>query len=331
MGGGAVPRESALFGPPSTRGVQSCSSVTDRQLTAECADPPQSWSPSSPPANFGVPSRPASAQATRKSRAGGIGSSNLNPSRNGTPEPRQQGAGSGNEAFFERLGGQNASRPDHLPPSQGGRYAGFGSQPDQDPSIPSLSSSHPSYATSSHSVPTLDDLQRDPAAALTKGWGFFSSALASATKEIRSSVVDPGLARAQQLAAEGGGDDWKNLLGQVQNSAKSAAGWAGQRAGEGWEGLNHVAKERGGLDLNEQLGRLGVTGRSDSGYGRLERAEDGVVSPHGGRGDDDFFESWDDHPASAPSASRPAPAAAPAAKKVEKKGEWDQDDEWKDF
>jgi ADP-ribosylation factor GTPase-activating protein 1 len=177
----------------------------------------------------------------------------------------------------------------------------------------------------------LDDLQRDPAAAISKGWGFFSSALASATKEIRSSVVEPGLARAQQLAAEGGGDDWKKVLGQVGNTAKSAAGWAGQRAGEGWEGLNHVAKERGGLDLNEQLERLGVAGRSDGGYGRLERAEDGVVSPHGGRGDDDFFESWDSQPTSAASSSRPVAAAAPAAKKADKKDEWDKDDEWKDF
>ena len=31
-----------------------------------------------------------------------------------------------NEAFFARKGNENASRPENLPPSQGGKYGGFG-------------------------------------------------------------------------------------------------------------------------------------------------------------------------------------------------------------
>ena len=32
------------------------------------------------------------------------------------------------ESFFEKQQEKNASRPDHIPPSQGGKYAGFGNQ-----------------------------------------------------------------------------------------------------------------------------------------------------------------------------------------------------------
>merc|ERR1712136_655635 len=32
------------------------------------------------------------------------------------------------ENFFEKQQEKNAARPDHLPPSQGGKYAGFGNQ-----------------------------------------------------------------------------------------------------------------------------------------------------------------------------------------------------------
>ncbi|KAK1923676.1 putative ARF GTPase activator [Papiliotrema laurentii] len=296
------------------------------KLAAECADPPQPWSPSSPPADFGAPTRPASAQATRKARATG-GSSSLNPSRTGTPISSETQGGSGNEAFFERLGNANASRPEHLPPSQGGRYAGFGSTPE-----PTLTSSHPSFSTSSHSVPTLDDFQQNPLGALSKGWGLFSSAVVSAGKEINTSVLQPGMSRAQQLAAEGGGEDWKKYINTVGSSAKTAADWAGQRANEGWDTLNHVAKERGGVDLNEQLERLGLNQKHDGdGYARLARAEDGVISPHGAgkKDDEDFFDSWDAPAASTP-AQRPA-AAGTAGKKAEKRDDWDKEDEWKDF
>ncbi|XP_071540252.1 ADP-ribosylation factor GTPase-activating protein 1-like isoform X2 [Panulirus ornatus] len=37
------------------------------------------------------------------------------------------------EAFFSRIQNENASRPDHLPPSQGGRYSGFGNCPNPPP------------------------------------------------------------------------------------------------------------------------------------------------------------------------------------------------------
>ena len=132
-------------------------------------------------------------------------------------------------------------------------------------------------------------------------------------------------------------------LDTAGESARQAAGWAGQRANEGWDGLNHLAKEKGGVDLNEQLERLGVSGpRHDDGYGRLERAEDGVLTPHGGMADtgaDDFFDDWNDHAdaatanpyATGNAATMPAAPRAAAPKVAEKKADGWNDDEWKDF
>ena len=34
-----------------------------------------------------------------------------------------------NQDYFARMGNENSSRPDNLPPSQGGKYSGFGSTP----------------------------------------------------------------------------------------------------------------------------------------------------------------------------------------------------------
>ena len=303
------------------------------QLLAACADPPTSWFPSAPPPNWGVPSRPVSAQATRKSRAaGGTASpSLLNPSSGRESPVLPPGSGgSGNEAFFERLGSSNASRPDHLPPSQGGKYAGFGSSYEPEPISSSSSSSfHPSFSTSSQSAPTLDDLQQNPWGAMSKGWGVFSSALASAGKELNTSVLQPGMNRAQQMAGDDQGE-WKKYLGQVSDGAKSAAGWAGQKAGEGWGSVNQIAKERGGVDLEEHMRSLGLGGRAGGGgsYGQLERAEDGLVSPHGGG--EGLERGYLNHEPLTGGMGGGMASGKAAAKKESQ--DWDKDDdEWKDF
>lgn len=297
------------------------------KLAAECADPPQSWSKSSPPPEA------APAAATRKSRAAGSSTGSGVPSRTASPyvDNADSGyntpsnAGSGNEAFFERLGNANASRPSDLPPSQGGKYAGFGSAPVE----PSNSSMHPSYGLSSHAAPTLDEFQRNPLGALSKGWGLFSSAVVTASKEINESVVKPAAQRANELYEQGANDDVKRYLTTAQQQAQGLATVVGQRAHEGWDQFNDVAKKQAGVDINERLGRLGLGKGSerDQGYG--------TVSQHASSYDDndDFFESWDSNgrtTQSQGSSSVPAQAKAAPAKKPEAKKGWD-DDDWNDF
>lgn len=290
------------------------------KLAAECAEPPAAWTKSSPPAD--APARPASSQATRKARSGV-------PSRSGTPlsgsggrDSPASGTGSGNEAFFERLGGANAARPEGLHPSQGGKYVGFGSAPAED----DASSAHPSYGLSSRSAPTLDEFQRNPLGALSKGWGLFSSAVATAGREINETVVKPGMQRANEAYESGTGDEFKRYLGTAAEQARAASQWAGQRAGEGWEQINDVARTKAGVDINERLGALGLGGRNASGQGY---SSVGAGPSH----DDDFFAEFNDAHDQAPLAGASGQSQKDAKRQAQdekKKDNWD-DDDWKDF
>lgn len=79
------------------------------------------------------------------------------------------------DAYFSRLGNANAARPEHLPPSQGGKYAGFGSDPFAGQGGSTGASAGP---------PGLDELQRDPVAAITKGWGWFGGVVSKSAKQV---------------------------------------------------------------------------------------------------------------------------------------------------
>lgn len=125
-------------------------------------------------------------QASRSATpAGGARSSSANGpgSRTASPAP---GRGPGisaeqkaqNEAYFAKMGEANASRPDSLPPSQGGKYGGFGSAPVESQS-------------SSGGIPSADDFSKDPVAALTKGFGWFSAAVGKQAKIVNDSYIQP--------------------------------------------------------------------------------------------------------------------------------------------
>ena len=113
------------------------------------------WSPSPPPARSATPDTAGGSTGLRKSRAGTrqatlgrSGSASPAPSQGsfpGTPNPEEQlERKTANESFFSRLGETNATRSADLPPSQGGRYVGFGSTPSPPPQ-----NSHPSFGLSS--------------------------------------------------------------------------------------------------------------------------------------------------------------------------------------
>jgi ADP-ribosylation factor GTPase-activating protein 1 len=110
-------------------------------------------------------------------------------SRSGTP---LQGAGQGraspaesrkerNESYFARLGNENANRRDDVLPSQGGKYSGFGGgMPVSSPPL-----------NDDGSVPGLNDFQKDPVAALSKGFGWFTSAVGKGAKTVNDSYIQP--------------------------------------------------------------------------------------------------------------------------------------------
>lgn len=96
-------------------------------------------------------------------------------------QPRSQ-MKSQNEEFFARKGNENASRPDGLAPSQGGKYAGFGSEP------PIMAREGGSAGAI---LPGVDDFQKDPVAALSKGFGWFTSTVGKGAKTVNDGWIQP--------------------------------------------------------------------------------------------------------------------------------------------
>ncbi|KAF7800133.1 hypothetical protein EIP86_011378 [Pleurotus ostreatoroseus] len=316
-------------------------------LDAELAGKP--WSPSPQPVGYGAagttspPGRPGSAQGLRKSRAStrsntgrSASPASFTSSPLGTPNHSTGGGGGGspspslgtnadqktvNEAFFAGLGSANAARPADLPPSQGGRYQGFGSTP--------APAAHPAYGTSSASVPRLADFQDDPVGALSKGWSLFSTAVAGAGRALSENVVRPAAERVMDPEFQAG------VRGYVSGAA--------ERAGEIGRSANTWGKSALGVDVAGQVG--GVVGSvrdkigggpQRQGYGAVQGGmyEEGETSALY-QDDEDFFQQYDSPPAGkqnvAPSSAAPQSLSSRGGASSKKKDdEWEQD-EWKDF
>lgn len=87
-----------------------------------------------------------------------------------------------NEAYFAKMGNENASRPEGIAPSAGGKYGGFGG------GMP-VSASRSTQGSSA--VPGLNDFQNDPVGALSKGFGWFTSAVGKSAKTVNDTYIAP--------------------------------------------------------------------------------------------------------------------------------------------
>lgn len=233
---------------------------------------------------------------------GGAGYNTGSGSRSSTPVSSASAIGgqsnpysqkAANEDFFAGLGAANSTRSADLPPSQGGRYTGFGSSPM--PSPGAGSSSHPSAMLSSKALPSLNDIQNDPLKALGKGWGLFSSTVAQATKTINESVIQPGMQRAQDPNLQ------SSLYGYVQSATTlvgEGAKRGGEYLGEGLRAGSGYVRQQG-LDVGD-LGAGYIdrfsgaeNGQTYSGYSQAP-GQTSLESQEAGRADlpeEDFFDT----------------------------------------
>ncbi len=90
-----------------------------------------------------------------------------------------------NEEFFARKGNENKYRPDGVAPSQGGKYGGFGSEP----AVPGKAGGGGGGVGGV--LPSADDFQADPVAALTKGFGWFTSTVGKGAKTLNDGYIQP--------------------------------------------------------------------------------------------------------------------------------------------
>ncbi|KAJ5775348.1 uncharacterized protein N7511_000359 [Penicillium nucicola] len=130
-------------------------------------------------------------------RAGSPSASSIrSDERRGAPGKKEQ-----NEAYFAKLGSDNASRADHLPPSQGGKFTGFGGGGP----VPSASEKRSSTfggfggwgGGGGGGGGQFEDLQKDPMGTLSKGFGWFASTVGKSAKQVNDSYLQP---TAKQLA-----------------------------------------------------------------------------------------------------------------------------------
>lgn len=131
-------------------------------------------------------------------------------------QPNQSSSGPGykikvDNKYFADLGAKNASRSSDLPPSQGGKYCGFGSQPLR------VTKTEPK-------LPGLEEIQKDPVAALTKGFSWFSTTVGKTAKTVNEDYIQP---TAKSVAASEIAAHARLAATQVvisaQTGAKSAA------------------------------------------------------------------------------------------------------------
>lgn len=92
-----------------------------------------------------------------------------------------------NEDFFARKGDENAGRRDDVPPSQGGKYAGFGSQG------AAGTTTGKDNGAGEGGIPGVDEFQKDPVAALTKGFGWFTTTVGKGAKSVNDGWVKPNV------------------------------------------------------------------------------------------------------------------------------------------
>lgn len=125
---------------------------------------------------------PKSGASIRQQSRSGTPMSGQAGSRNQSPG---QGAGPGapgkvkvDDQYFARLGADNASRPDNVHPNQGGKYAGFGNTPGP-------------AAQNQGAGLSFDEVQKDPVAALTKGFGWFTTTVSKTAKNVNDGFIQP--------------------------------------------------------------------------------------------------------------------------------------------
>ncbi|KAG0337866.1 hypothetical protein BG004_007459 [Podila humilis] len=163
-----------------------------------------------------------------------------------------------NEEYFNRLGNANASRSEHLPPSQGGKYAGFGNAPNPQPQHDSLD---------------VNDILNDPAAALSKTWNLFSTTLVAGANMINENVIKPTAATVTDP--------------EFQSKVGGYVSQIGQKVQEGGRSLGTMVNSQ----INPQTGRANNNGR----YGGFGSSDYQNQQQGGSGGQDDFFNSTMNH------------------------------------
>ncbi|KAL4925400.1 GTPase-activating protein GCS1 [Aspergillus undulatus] len=140
-----------------------------------------------------------------------------------------------NEAYFAKMGTENAMRSESLRPSEGGKFTGFGGgMPVSD-----------TPKSSGNGAPAFDEFQKDPMAALTKGFGWFTTTIGKSAKTVNNSYIQPTAKSFADSDFAAQARQHATLFGQnIQTGARGAAD-SFNRFVEGTDGPNRSGSHRG--------------------------------------------------------------------------------------
>lgn len=158
-----------------------------------------------------------------------------------------------NESYFASLGEKNQQRPDHIPPSKGGKYQGFGN-------TPIIQHKKTNQTQAGSTTLTLKNFQKDPLGTFTKGWGLFSSAVSKSMEEVQETLIKPNVEQLSQ----------KDLSEEALRAAKQFGQKFQESSSYGLQALNSFTK-----GLQQQL-QDPQNGSESSQYSKLF---DGVDTP----------------------------------------------------
>ncbi|CAG8951430.1 hypothetical protein HYFRA_00007346 [Hymenoscyphus fraxineus] len=210
-------------------------------------------------------------------------------SRTESPRPDRTGKTKVDDKYFAGLGAANASRPADLPPSQGGKYAGFGSAGPEPPK-------------SEAALPGLNDLQRDPVAALTKGFGWFTTTVTKTAKTVNDGYIQPTaakiaetdfaaqaritaatVAKGAQSGAKGAADGFNRFV-----EGPSASGYRQAPIDESKKDFWDSFADAGNARPNNSIG----TNAMKTGGGSSQGLMSGQVGGAGKKKDEDNWDKW---------------------------------------
>ncbi|MCJ1280358.1 Zn finger-containing GTPase- Activating Protein for ARF [Puttea exsequens] len=198
-----------------------------------------------------------------------------------------------NEDFFARKGNENAGRPEGLAPSQGGKYAGFGS------AVEPVAVG--GKAGAGAAAPGLDDFQADPVAALTKGFGWFTKTVGQGVKTVNDGYIQP---TAQKIAES-------DIAAQARVTAAQAAKNIQTGTKGAAEKFNNFVEGAG-------EGSGGGGGGSRGGAGRAKQVPERQ----------DFWDSFGDAGKETTAAGKPSSIGTSAMKKGGGGGGGGKEDGW---
>ncbi|KAJ9227245.1 hypothetical protein DTO027B5_749 [Paecilomyces variotii] len=199
-----------------------------------------------------------------------------------------------NEAYFAKLGNDNATRSTSLPPSQGGKYTGFGG------GLPVTSQKDQA------GIPGIDEFQKDPMGTLTKGFGWFASTVGKSVKTVNESYLQPTArqlaesdlaAQARLHAAQLGQNLQTGARGAADTFGRFVEGPDGRRVEperkEFWDELSSIgAKEnrKSTSSIGTAAMKRGPSSSISSGFGSTSTPAQTTSSSSTGK--DDWHDDW---------------------------------------